>query len=139
MTGPSGIYSFGIDQNNELYVCGANNIVYRFNKSNLVGIGNNSNVVPEGFKLEQNFPNPFNPSTSINYYVPELSKVTLTVYDALGKEINTLVNTNQLPGNYSINWNGKDSRGYNLPSGAYLYRLTAGENFTETKRMIMLK
>ncbi|HMQ70536.1 MAG TPA: PQQ-dependent sugar dehydrogenase [Ignavibacteria bacterium] len=139
MTGPSGIYSFGIDQNNELYVCGANNIVYRFNKSNLVGIGNGDNEVPDGYTLEQNYPNPFNPSTSINYYVPELSKVSLTVYDALGKEIATLVNTNQLPGNYSITWNGKDSRGYNLPSGAYLYRLNAGDNFSETKRMIMVK
>jgi len=139
MTGPSGIYSFGIDQNNELYVCGANNIVYRFNKSNLVGVGNNSNEIPEGFTLEQNYPNPFNPSTSINYHVPELSKVTLTIYDTRGKVVNTLVNTNQLTGNYSINWNGKDSRGFNLPSGAYLYRLSAGNNFTETKRMIMVK
>ncbi|MBK8552908.1 MAG: PQQ-dependent sugar dehydrogenase [Ignavibacteria bacterium] len=139
MTAPSNIYSFGTDQNNELYVCGSNNTIYRFNKSNIVGINGNVNTVPEGFSLDQNYPNPFNPETNISYYIPEMSKVSLTVFDALGKEINTLVNTNQLPGNYKIRWNGKDAYGNNIPSGAYFYKLTAGNNFSETKRMIMLK
>lgn len=139
MTAPSNVYSFGIDQNNELYVCCSNSIIYRFNKSDLVGINNIVNTVPEGFQLDQNYPNPFNPETNISYYIPEMSKVSLTIFDALGKEINTLVNTNQLAGNYKINWNGKDAYGNNIPSGAYFYKLTAGNNFSETKRMIMLK
>ncbi len=139
MTAPSNVYSFGTDQNNELYVCCSNNIIYRFNKSNLVNINGNENILPVGFKLEQNYPNPFNPETNIKYSVAELSKVNLTVYDALGKEINNLVNTNQLPGEYQIRWNGKDAYGNNIPSGAYFYKLSAGNNFSETKRMIMLK
>ncbi len=56
----------------------------------------------------------------------------------LGKEINTLVNTNQLPGSYKIKWNGKDAYGNNIASGAYFYKLET-DGFTETKRMILLK
>jgi len=139
MTAPANVYSFGIDQQNELYICGSNSVIYRFNRSDLVGINNNVSSVPEDYKLEQNYPNPFNPETNISYYIPEFSKVSLTIYDALGKEVRTLVNTTQLQGQYNINWNGKDSRGSNIPSGAYFYKLTAGENFSETKRMVMLK
>ena len=139
MTGPSSIYSFGIDQQNELYVCCANNIVYRFNRSDLVGVGNNTAQIPSGFSLEQNYPNPFNPSTSIKYSVPEISKVKLSIYDVSGKEVNTIVNTVQLPGEYSILWRGKDARGNNVSSGVYFYNLTAGNNFTETKRMLLVK
>ncbi len=122
-----------------MYVCCANGIVYRFNKSDLVGVNNNLNIVPENFSLDQNYPNPFNPSTSIKYSVPELSKVKLSVFDISGKEVNTLVNTNQLPGEYNIRWNGKDAFGNSVPSGAYFYNLTAGENFSETKRMVLIK
>lgn len=139
LTAPSSVFSFGTDQQNELYVCCSNNLIYRFNKSDAVGIGDNSTGVADKFELEQNYPNPFNPETNINYYLPQMSKVRLTIYDALGKEINTLVNTNQLAGKYQIRWNGKDAMGNNIASGAYFYRLTAGENFNETKRMVMVK
>ncbi len=139
MTGTSSIYSFGIDQQNELYVCCSNNIVYRFNRSDLVGVGNNNIVISKDYRLEQNYPNPFNPVTNISYHIPELSKVNLTIYDAMGKVVRTLVNTNQLSGDYSIVWNGKDDNGFNIASGAYFYKLTAGNNFTETKRMVMIK
>ncbi len=139
LTAPSSVFSFGIDQRNELYVCCSNGIVYRFNKSDLVGVNNNLNSVPENFSLSQNYPNPFNPVTSIKYSVPELSKVKLSIFDINGKEVNTLVNTNQLPGEYNIRWNGKDAFGNTAPSGAYFYNLTAGDNFSETKRMVLVK
>jgi glucose/arabinose dehydrogenase len=143
MTAPSSVYSFGTDQNNELYVCCANNIVYRFNKSDAVGINNNVSGTPSEFKLEQNYPNPFNPETNINYFVPKLSNVKLTIYDALGKEINTLVNTTQLAGSYQVKWNGRDSYGNNIPSGAYFYKFDArdneGNSFNETKSMVLIK
>ncbi|MEO8446726.1 MAG: PQQ-dependent sugar dehydrogenase [bacterium] len=139
MTAPSNVFSFGIDNSNELYVCCSNNIVYRFNKSDLVGVNNNTVESPDNFTLSQNYPNPFNPQTNINYSIPELAKVNLTIFDALGKEIVNLVNTTQQTGNYSISWNGRDAMGNNIPSGAYFYKLSAGENFSETKRMVMLK
>lgn len=147
LSSPSSIYSFGTDQQNELYVCCANNIIYRFNKSDLVGVNNSVSEIPSGFSLEQNYPNPFNPSTNIKYYIPQLSKVKLSIFDAVGNEINTLVNTNQLSGEYNTRWNGKDSYGISVSSGVYFYRLvvsssnplTAGDNFSETKRMVLIK
>ena len=139
LTAPSSVFSFGTDQQNELYVCCANNIIYRFNKSDLVSVNNNVSEIPSGFNLSQNYPNPFNPTTSIKYNIPELSKVTLSIYDVTGKEINKLVNTNQLAGQYNVNWNGKDSYGNSVPSGVYFYSLIGGSNFSETKKMVLVK
>ncbi|MDQ3022467.1 MAG: PQQ-dependent sugar dehydrogenase [Bacteroidota bacterium] len=143
MTAPSSVYSFGIDQNNELYVCCADNVIYRFNKSDLVGINNSLSEIPSEFSLDQNYPNPFNPETNIRYFIPELSKIKLTIFDALGKQIATLVNTNQLPGKYQITWNGKDASGNSIASGIYFYNLiletNSGNSFSETKKMLMVK
>jgi glucose/arabinose dehydrogenase len=136
---PSSVYSFGTDQNNELYLCAANNVVYRFNRSDLVNVNSGQSVIPEGFTLEQNYPNPFNPETRISYYVPEMSKMKLTIYNSQGREVRTLVNTVQLSGNYNIVWNGKDAYGNNAASGAYFYNLTSDNGFSETKRMVLVK
>ncbi len=100
---------------------------------------------PENFKLYQNYPNPFNPSTTIKYSVPtppqpSLSQVegwggvvSLKIYDILGREVVTLVNEQQQPGNYEVNFTANK-----LPSGTYFYRLTFG-NFSATKKFILLK
>ncbi len=85
------------------------------------------------FKLSQNYPNPFNPSTTINYLIPELSFVTIKVYDILGNEIATLVNANNPVGSYEVKFDA-----VSLPSGIYFYRLQAG-SFVETKKMLMIK
>jgi hypothetical protein len=89
--------------------------------------------VPSLFSLEQNFPNPFNPTTKIKYQIPELSFVTLKVYDMLGSEVVTLVNEEHKIGNYEIEFNAEQ-----LPSGIYFYKLQT-PNFTQTKKMILLK
>jgi len=90
------------------------------------------------YSLSQNYPNPFNPSTVIKYSIPvnvksEMSDVKLVVYDILGKEIAILVNENQESGNYEIEFNAS-----HFASGVYFYRLQNG-NFTETKKMILLR
>ncbi len=85
------------------------------------------------YSLGQNFPNPFNPSTTINYQIPELNFVTIKVSDVLGREFTTLINEEKPAGNYEVEFNGT-----NLPSGIYFYRLQAGE-FVETKKMVLLK
>lgn len=138
-TAPSSIYSFGSDQNNELYMCGSNGVVYRLNKSDLVGVNGSSTMIADEFRLEQNYPNPFNPETNISYFVPALSKMRLTVYNSLGSEITTLVNTVQLPGQYDIRWNGKDASGNNIASGVYYYNLSSDKGFSETKKMLLVK
>ena len=85
------------------------------------------------YTLSQNYPNPFNPSTIIKYEIKNKAQVTLKIYNALGKEIKTLVNENKTPGNYSVKFDGSD-----LPSGIYYYKLTAG-NFNKVMRMILVK
>jgi len=91
--------------------------------------------IPTKFVLERNFPNPFNPSTVISWQLAVGSIVTLKVYDLLGREVETLVNEFQLPGNHHSTFFTLHSA---LPSGVYFYRLQAGE-FSETKKMVLMK
>jgi hypothetical protein len=100
---------------------------------NLVTSTGEKVLAPLEFALEQNYPNPFNPSTTIRYSIRENSLVTLKIYDILGNEVATLVREVKPAGIYSVNFNSGS-----LSSGIYFYKLNAG-NFTETKKMIMLK
>uniref|UniRef100_A0A7V2ZIP6 T9SS type A sorting domain-containing protein n=1 Tax=Ignavibacterium album TaxID=591197 RepID=A0A7V2ZIP6_9BACT len=89
--------------------------------------------IPTSFSLSQNFPNPFNPTTTIQYSLPQAEDVTLKVYNLLGEEVKTLVNDYQQAGKHSVQINVN-----NLPSGVYFYRIQAG-NFVQTKKMILIK
>ena len=91
-------------------------------------------TTPTMYFLEQNYPNPFNPSTSIQYFIPELSYVTLKVYDVLGNEIVTLVEEEKPAGSYEVEFSGKSGSA----SGIYFYQLKAG-NYVKTKKMMLLK
>jgi hypothetical protein len=88
---------------------------------------------PEEFKLEQNFPNPFNPTTTIQYQLPHDARVTLKVYDILGSEVATLVNEGQEAGYKEVQFSGS-----NIASGMYVYRLSA-DKFVSVKKMMVLK
>ena len=99
---------------------------------------NDESGVPEGYSLNQNYPNPFNPSTTIGYSVPELSFVTIKVYDVLGNEIATLVNEEKTVGTYEVEFDSHSGSYWNLTSGIYFYSLTAG-TYIETKKMILLR
>jgi predicted outer membrane repeat protein len=88
--------------------------------------------------LNQNFPNPFNPSTTIFYYLPADSPVTLSVYDVAGRRIADLVGRAEKKGRHSVTWNGTDERGSSVASGIYFSRLTAGKE-TVSKKMILLR
>jgi hypothetical protein len=82
-----------------------------------------THATPSLFSLAQNYPNPFNPETRIQYALPAADRVRLTVYDALGQAIRTLVDTDQQPGVYSMSWDGRDHTGKAVASGTYHYRL----------------
>jgi len=101
---------------------------------NLVGepLINNGNT-PYKYDLSQNYPNPFNPATVISYQIPKAGIVKLIVYDILGREVKVLVNESKPAGSYNVTFDGTS-----LASGLYLYRITSG-NFTETKKMVLLK
>ncbi|MDR3667429.1 MAG: T9SS type A sorting domain-containing protein, partial [Ignavibacteriaceae bacterium] len=92
-----------------------------------------------GYSLSQNYPNPFNPSTRIDYNLPSDSRVTLDIYNITGEKVSQLVNKEQPAGYYSVNFGSSK-----LSSGVYFYRITAVDksnknNFSEIKKMILLK
>jgi len=92
------------------------------------------------YNLYLNYPNPFNPSTRIKYQIPELSFVTLKVYDVLGREVASLVNEEKPAGSYEVEFGSRSGRSGigDLPSGIYFYRLQAG-NFIQNKKMLLMK
>lgn len=98
-----------------------------------IGINPISAEVPQRYSLGQNYPNPFNPVTNVEFSIPKSGIVKLIVYDAIGREVETLVNRELEPGTYKADWIAS-----NHPSGIYFYRLSSG-NFTETKKMILVK
>ena len=95
-------------------------------------------LMPDRFMLEQNVPNPFNPETDILYSLEREGRVTVKVFDMLGKEIITLVDEVRPAGHHRVRWNARDASGNPVPSGMYVYRLTSGEH-TEQRKMILLK
>ena len=101
------------------------------------------NEIPQKFVLNQNYPNPFNPETTIEYTIPanvkgETTKVTLKVYDLLGREVATLVDEYKQAGNYKVTFNVETPYMASLPSGVYFYRLRA-DSYSETKKLILMK
>lgn len=93
---------------------------------------------PNEFLLGQNFPNPFNPSTTIRFSIPVQSKVTILIYNILGQRVATVVNEQKEPGEYSALWNGRNELGLPVASGMYIYHITAG-HYTAAKKMMLLK
>jgi len=96
------------------------------------------NNLPGGFALGQNYPNPFNPSTIIEFTLPQRQRVSLTVYDLLGRKTAVLSDGVFEAGTHAVTWDGRDFTGARVASGLYLYRLKAGEG-QSTRKMILLK
>mgnify|MGYP001581765813 FL=1 len=96
-------------------------------------------LYPTTLTLSQNYPNPFNPETRIDYTLPRSGKVTIVIYDMLGKEVRILVNNYQTTGNHETIWNGKTDFGSLAPSGVYFYKLSVDDIFYETKKLVLLK
>lgn len=107
------------------------NILRFLNEQAINNVESNSSIT--GYRLSQNFPNPFNPSTTIRFTIPKTEIVSLKVFDALGNEVAELMNSRQSSGEYNIEWDGS-----NFASGIYYYKLTAG-SFEETRKMILIK
>jgi hypothetical protein len=119
--------------------CVLNGILY--GDTTLIGLHPLSEKIPNSFSLSQNYPNPFNPSTKIKFDIP-LSRgvsegrgvlVRLTIYDILGREIETLVNEQIKSGTYEVEWDG-----FAFASGVYFYKLIT-ESYTETRKMVLVK
>ena len=96
-------------------------------------------TLPTAFSLADNFPNPFNPVTTIQYALPQAADVELTVYNVVGQSVRTLVAEHQSAGRYVLEWDATDDSGHSLSSGMYFYRLQADGAFHEVKKMLLLK
>ncbi|HMQ79957.1 MAG TPA: T9SS type A sorting domain-containing protein [Ignavibacteria bacterium] len=126
-------YGYQMNQTHDtIRGCIINGIIYG-DTNVLVGINQLSSEVPKLFSLSQNYPNPFNPVTHFGFQIAESGLVKLTVYDALGKEVEILVNRQLQSGSYEADWDAST-----FPSGVYCYKLESG-SFTETKKMVLLK
>lgn len=95
-------------------------------------------ILPVRYILSNNYPNPFNPTTTISYSLPEKSYVEIIIYNVLGKEVTRLVKNIKSAGNYTITWNGTDRKGSIVATGVYIYQLVAGK-YTESKKMLLLR
>ena len=133
------------------WIVGDSGYIFRSTNGGMpIGIQQLGTIVPNGYSLSQNYPNPFNPVTNIQFSIPLLRGVDagggqlvtpkregvltkLIVFDAIGKEVQILVNEELNPGQYQVDFNGA-----NYPSGIYYYRLTA-DDFTETRKMVLVK
>ncbi len=130
-----GIYNYQCDAHFSFGMTGTFTAILTDVKNNL------TSLLPNEFRLYQNYPNPFNPSTLINYQLPFSGTVTIKIYDALGKEVETLVNDRRTAGYYSVEFNaGK------LSSGIYIYTISAnnpslgsGQVLTQSKKMLLIK
>ncbi len=118
----------------KIYAGTQSGLVYQRELSEIItSTGNNSNDVPDHYNLIQNFPNPFNPSTKIQFQIPRSSLITLKIYDVIGNEVRTLVNEYREAGYYETVFNG-----YDLTSGVYIYKLISGGSVL-TKKMLLIK
>ncbi|NJD22371.1 MAG: T9SS type A sorting domain-containing protein, partial [Melioribacter sp.] len=90
-------------------------------------------AIPTQYVMYQNYPNPFNPTTNIKFALPNSGHVKLTIYDALGREVETLVNNELVAGTHTIEWTAR-----NMASGVYLYRIEA-DNFVKVNKMLLVK
>jgi flagellar hook assembly protein FlgD len=112
-------------------------------RGTLTGVGDLA-MLPKTFSLSQNYPNPFNPTTTIRFGLPTASSVSLKLYDALGREVATLLNEQRPAGYVQVIWNGMNNSGARVASGVYFYRIDAqpvggGQAFVELKKMVLLK
>ncbi|MCP4707905.1 MAG: T9SS type A sorting domain-containing protein, partial [Planctomycetes bacterium] len=112
--------------------------LYSIAAVDMEALGTGDETVSYGFKLEQNRPNPFNPSTTIQYEIPAAGPVSLRIYNASGQLIRTLVDAEQAAGPYQVVWDAKNNRGRTVASGVYFYRLET-TNASNHKRMVLLR
>ena len=121
-----------VNNNFVLFIATDGDGVFYYEES-LVSVKQPVNIEPGSFKLEQNYPNPFNPSTVISYEIPVEANVSVTVHDALGNKITTLVNKTQKAGRHQVEWNAAD-----FVSGIYFYTIKSA-GFNMTKKMVLLR
>jgi FlgD Ig-like domain/Concanavalin A-like lectin/glucanases superfamily len=124
--------SFNLSERREIY------LVKIAPEVTITGISDNYSPVPDKLILAQNFPNPFNPTTTIAYTLAKAEQIKITVYNISGQLVKTLLSAYQTSGNHNVSWDGTDSSGKKVSSGVYFYQLVAG-TFNQVKKMTLIK
>lgn len=130
-----------IDSSGNIWIATMGSGVFVFNPEySMTGFKEDEStpVQPTAFHMNQNYPNPFNPNTTITYSIPEMTDVSMTIYDVRGRTVLTHSELQKHTGKYEFTWNGVDEVGLGVPTGVYFARLTAGE-FSHTIKMLFLK
>jgi hypothetical protein len=131
------VYSITIDSNgNKWFGTSEGTAVYK--EGGVVSVEEYFFLLPNGFKLYANYPNPFNPSTTIRYDLPKTVNVLLKIYNILGQEVKMLVNETQTAGEKKVVWDGKDHLSNDVGSGIYIYQIQAG-NYTKGRKLVLLR
>jgi hypothetical protein len=126
---------FKVDILSNLFPCWSDTFSIIFERT---AISSDNQGIPSRYKLCRNYPNPFNPTTAIEYAMPRNSEVVIKIFDLLGREVRTLVTGKHNAGNHQITWNGLDNTGSPVASGVYFYQMTA-EGFSETRKLLLIK
>ncbi|MCK5032328.1 MAG: PQQ-dependent sugar dehydrogenase [Calditrichia bacterium] len=133
------IASFGVDQNNEQYICSFDGKIYKIISLLSGNTSPDQESIPREFQLGQNYPNPFNSNTIIPFYIGKKSNVEISIYNSLGKHVDTLINKIYDPGQYTIEWNGKNNQNSVQASGIYFYKLKVDGKILFTRKLILIK
>jgi hypothetical protein len=131
------ISSFGVDEENELYILNYSGSIYRFVNDIATSASAPENVI-NTFVMHQNYPNPFNPDTRISFSLHRDLEIKLAIYDITGRQVALLAYGAFPAGNHEIDWNGLDESGNPVASGIYYYRLQT-DRFVETRKMLLLR
>lgn len=131
---PIGVSDFKAGKKGSVYLTGANDSGFGFAKTSVILSVPYSKVEPNTFNLYPNYPNPFNPSTTIRFSIGKAGMVDMKIYDIIGREVGVLLSKHLSPGLYSATW---DATGYS--SGVYFVRLVAGDNIIFTRKMILMR
>ncbi len=132
-TGPSGAwYDLGSNQSDDVA------IRIRTSPTLSLGVDDEDGSLPDRFEMTGNYPNPFNPATTIAYTLRTRSQVDVTIYNLLGQHVRTLVNESQSAGEYQVLWDGLSDNGVEAATGVYLYRIDAGD-FSQSRKMLLLR
>ena len=122
---------------NEEYLLDSENLVFKQQGTEFITFSINE-LVPDKFILHDNYPNPFNPTTSLNYDISQSGHISLVVYNLLGEPIRTLVSNYQDSGSYTVTWDSKNDQEARVPSGIYFFKLETG-SFSQINKAVLLK
>ena len=132
------ISSFGTDRHDVLYMCAFDGKIYKF-ESTSTGTSSFGNPLPETYELTQNFPNPFNRTTTIRYRAERSVQVTINIYDLVGRLVRSLTDRHHSTGWHILIWNGRDNDGESVASGTYFYQMIAESFASRMQKMTLLK